>query len=261
MRLIANRLKNLKITSVDLCKEGANQESYICLFKHKEEEVDLKIDKSKMSPNEQALFDTLVKKYGLETDEAGSSGDTDKDVKKGAAKDKDVKKADKSIQTPNADTPPADKAAPGLHPEVKKALEDLEQVRKTQAAQIEELQKSLETERLTTVAKKYEIIGKKPAELAVKLYEMKKAGGTVYDDYVALLDEHVTTVEKSGVFREIGSNNAGAGGDVADKLSATAAELRKAATGSSMTDVEALIKAFEENPELAAEYEAGYSRR
>ena len=259
MILIANKLKNLKITSVDLCKEGANQESYICLFKHKEEEVDLKIDKSKMSPNEQALFDTLVKKYGLETDEAGSSGDADKDVKKGAsaAKDKDVKKADK----PNADTPPADKAAPGLHPEVKKALEDLEQVRKTQAAQIEELQKSLETERLTTVAKKYEIIGKKPAELAVKLYEMKKAGGTVYDDYVALLDEHVTTVEKSGVFGEIGSNNAGISGAVSDKLSATAAEIKKAATGAGITDVEALIKAFEENPELAAEYEAEYSRR
>jgi len=212
------------------------------------EEVDLKIDKSKMSADEQALFDKLIKKYGLDTDEG-----TDKDVKKGASADKDVKKADSTEEA----TPAPDKG-PGLHPEVKKALEDLEQVRKTQAAQIEELQKTLEVERLTTVAKKYEIIGKKPAELAVKLFEMKKAGGTVYDDYVGVLDEHVTTVEKSDVFRELGSNNAGIiGGNSEQELTAAAAEVRKGAS-TGLTDVEALIKAFEENPELAAQYDTEY---
>lgn len=40
----------------------------------------------------------------------------------------------------------------------------------------------------------------------MKLYDLKKAGGSVYDDYVTLLDENVTMLEKSGIFGEIGKN-------------------------------------------------------
>jgi hypothetical protein len=231
------------------------------------EEDDLKIDKSKMTQDEQALFDKLVKKYGIDTDKANDDSvkkndqvaDTNDD---GSNKAGDDVKKNENPQDPPAQKPTGPQPTFGLHPEVKKALEDLEQVRKTQAAQIEELQKNLETERLTQIAKKYELIGKKPAELAPKLYDMKKAGGTVYDDYVALLDEHVTTVEKAGVYREIGSNNSGGMVDPSGKLTAVATEIRKTSTGATgITDVEALIKAFEENPELAAEYEEEYSRR
>jgi len=37
---MANRLKNLRLTSVDLVKAGANQEADICLYKSLEAPVD-----------------------------------------------------------------------------------------------------------------------------------------------------------------------------------------------------------------------------
>ena len=102
---------------------------------------------------------------------------------------------------------------------------------------------------------KYEIIGKKPDELAAKLYELKKAGGTVYADYIALLDENVTAVEKGGLFKAIGSDNSGSS-DTIGKISAAAGEIAKS-TNTGVTP-ESIVKAWENNPELAAAYEAEY---
>ena len=116
----------------------------------------------------------------------------------------------------------------------------------------------MEIERLNTVAKKYEVLGKKSDELAAKLYDLKKAGGTVYDDYVTLLDENLAAVTKGGLFSEIGSNRQGSAG-TEQTLGIKAAELAKSAQG--MTSPEAIMKAFEENPELAAQYEAEYRGR
>jgi len=148
-----------------------------------------------------------------------------------------------------------------MHPDVKKALEGFEAIKKAQAAEIAkqtselaELRKSVEIERMTNFAKKYELIGKKSDELAVKLYGLKKAGGTAYDDYVGLLDEHLSTVEKSGLFRELGNNTSGSG-DTGDKLKAAASEIAKSGN---VKGIDAIIKAFEDNPELAAQYEAEY---
>ncbi|MCL1832859.1 MAG: hypothetical protein FWG45_08165, partial [Oscillospiraceae bacterium] len=165
-------------------------------------------------------------------------------------------------ETKTADTPavPATTnaaATPEMHPEVKKALDENAALR----IQMESLQKSLEVKDLTVVAKKYEIIGKKADELAPKLYEMKKAGGTAYDDYVALLDEHLTTVEKSGMFGEVGTARSGTGAygaGVESDVMAKASEIAKSADG--MTSPEAIVKAFESNPELLAQYDAEYMK-
>ena len=188
------------------------------------EEIDLKIDKSKMTPEEQAQLADFEKKYGVE-DSAAS-------------------------------------AVQELHPDVKKALAEFEEVKKAQAAEIakqkdelEALRKRVEMEQLAGFAKKYEVIGKKSDELAQKLYDLKKAGGTAYSDYVGLLDEHLATVEKSGLFRELGRNTSGSA-DVNDKLEMAAAEFKKSIQG--LNNTEALIKAFEANPELAAQYDKEY---
>ena len=63
-------------------------------------------------------------------------------------------------------------AATEVHPDVKKAIDE-----------VAELRKSLEIKELEGVAKKYEIIGKKAEDLAPKLYELKKAGEQHYNDY------------------------------------------------------------------------------
>lgn len=284
---MATKLKNLSVTSVDLVDKGANPDAHICLFKRKGQEPDnpdegmiqkliawlkkghedaagnhpqepeientiqkeatyiMEMDKSKMTPEEQTVLEGLEKKYGIPDDKSGAGSEPgtaapEGDVAKGAAPE---------IQ---ASSPTSKK----LHPEVQKVLSEYQELMKRQSAEVEELKKSLEIERLTAVAKKYEVLGKKADELAAKLYDLKKVGGTVYDDYVTLLDENVTMLTKSGLFSEIGKNTQGSAG-VEETLGIKAAELAKSATGR-LAGPDAIIKAWEENPELAAQYEAEY---
>jgi len=199
----------------------------------KKEEIDtMKIDKSKLTPEELISFEALEKKYGItETDATPPASGS-------------VEKSETSTTAP-----------PELHPDVKKALDD----NKAMATKMEELQKSLEIKDLELMAKKYEVIGKKTDELAPKLHELMKAGGTVYSDYVALLDEQVTLVEKSGLFTEIGSGRSMMGVGSGGELNAKVAEVRKGTP--SMTEAEAFVKAYEENPVLAVQYEQEYAKR
>jgi hypothetical protein len=181
----------------------------------KEETDTMKLQKSKMTPDELATLEALEKKYGTaEPDGDGATG--------APAEGDGVAKGADSAGTTTAGAA----AAPELHPDVKKALDD----NKALTAQLEAMQKSLDIKDLTAVAKKYEIIGKKADELAPKLYDLKKAGGTAYDDTIALLDEQVVLVEKSGMFGEIGSGRSGAAGTDTE-LGAKAAEIKKSNAG------------------------------
>lgn len=215
----------------------------------------MNIDKSKMTPEERATLEALEKKYGVAKSEDGAP---DAGAAPETTPDSAAEQTPEATQTPEAQEN-GDQAGAELHPEVAKALADFQELTKRQTAEMEELKKSLEIERLTSVAKKYEVLGKKPEELAKKLYDLKKAGGTVYDDYITLLDENAATLAKSGLFGEIGSNNQGSTGAEA-AIGMKAAELAKSATGG-MTSPDAVVKAWEENPELAAEYEKNYTGR
>ena len=119
-----------------------------------------------------------------------------------------------------------------VHPDVQKAIDE-----------VAELRKSLEIKELEGISKKYEIIGKKPEELAPKLYELKKSGEQNYNDFVALLDEQVQMAE-SGIFKEIGTSRGGGASD----LEATVAEIRK--NNPNLTYSQAVVKAYETNPNL-----------
>lgn len=220
----------------------------------KEEYDTMKIDKSKMTPEELAVLEGLEKKYGAASESEGNVPDPG-DVNKGIegvdpAPDNVNKGAEPTAPTTGAEM---------LHPDVQKALTEMRKNYEQQTAEVEALRKSLDIERLTSVAKKYEPLGKDSAELAAKLYDLKKSGGTVYDDYVALLDENLSLLEKSRMFGEIGSNRQGSAGSV-ESINIKAAELAKSASGG-MTNAEAIVKAFEENPELAAQYEQEYMGR
>jgi hypothetical protein len=201
----------------------------------------MKINKAKMTPEEVAQLEALEKKYGesdgsdTPLEETPPTGETGGKVTKG-------------------DTTPATTGTPKLHPEVEKALEQSRAL----TEQVEQLTKSLEIKDLTIVAKKYEIIGQKTDELATKLYELKKSGGTVYDDFIAVLDSSVAIVEKSGAFGEVGSSRSAATG-YGGEIGAKADEIAKAA-GLTITDPASIVKAFEQNPELLAMYEAEYRK-
>lgn len=210
----------------------------------KEEADTMKIDKSKMTQEEQATLAEFEKKYGIV-----DSGEGSESTPAGGV--------EKSVEQPVPALSPQDAGA--LHPDVAKALSDFQAFTKQQSEEIETLKKSLEIERLTALAQKYEVLGKRAPELAEKLYDLRKAGGTVYDDYMALLDESVATLTKGGLFGEIGSSRQGSAG-TEQTLGIKAAEVAKSAQGG-MTSADAIIKAWEENPELAAQYETEYFGR
>lgn len=179
----------------------------------------MKIDKSKMSPEEKAQLESFEKKYGM------ADGEPEGGSQEGGAPEGGVAK---------------------INPEVKKALEE-----------VESLKKSLQLQQETMIAKKYEILGKKPEDVAKKLVDLKKAGGTAYDDYVALLDEQVEMFQKSGLFKEKGSNAQDGGGSSWDKVNKAADEVMK--SDAKLSRPAAIAKACALHPELLDEYEQAYT--
>lgn len=219
----------------------------------------LKIDKSKMSAEERAAYDELIKKYAVDTD-----GDPSIEKKAppkpdpvenpdmiddgGAAKKTDTKK---SLARPSEE--PEDDIYKGLHPLVKAKLEALE--KKAEEAEDREL---------LDVAKKYEVLGEKPEELAKALKTLKNAGSTAFNDMIGILDRNMAMIDNSGVFGEIGKSFSG-GATTSVKKSAAEGKIDTIAKGLIEKDPSlsynlALAKAWEAHPELMAEYEdeAGY---
>lgn len=200
-------------------------------------DTDMKIDKSKLTPEELAQIEAIEKKAGVQEDDNTPAAD---DVNKGTEKNDDPKPTEKAAPAASDDEGGED-IYKGLHPAV--------------AAELKELRKradAAEERELTEVAKKYEILGKKPEELAKTLKTLKSAGGTAYDDMIGVLDASLASVEKSGAFNEIGSSRSGQP-DAWNQIEKHADEIMKAAP--TMTRAQAIEKACEQHPDLVAEYE------
>lgn len=184
------------------------------------------VDKSLLTPTEASMLEALIKKAnGEEFDK--------EEVKPGKVNPAAAQEEEEE----NAGLPPA----------VKKALEE-----------VENLKKSYEMNQLEAVAKKYEILGKKASEEAQTLYDLKKSGESNYNAYIAALDAQVDLVEKSGVFAEIGKSGGYNYTSVAKSNAETKIEtIAKTYMESdpALTYVDAVTKAWENNPELMAEYE------
>lgn len=224
----------------------------------------IKIDKSKMTPEERAAYEELVKKYAVgdpdeskaeptvakaKTSKADPEGD---DVEEDDIDDEETAPKKKTPAKKSVSADAESDIYKGLNPTVKAELEDMKKFRA-----------EMEMQQLVAVAKKYEVIGKKPEELAKSLKVMKDAGGTAYADMIATLDEMVAMQEASGIMGEIGKSGHGnpsqMGGSeaVAKATSIAKGYLEK---DPSMGFPAALAKAWEDNPDLmdAYESEAGF---
>lgn len=203
------------------------------------------INKSLLTPAERAFYEDIEKRCGGVDPATVGKSDT-KGKKSGDDEEEDDEPAKKGEKKPDVK-----KAAPivediydGLHPVV--------------AAELQRLQKradEADEKELTEVAKKYEIIGKKPEELVSVLKSLKSAGGSAYTDMVSILDASVEAVSKSSMFTEIGKSG-GYGGSEADawsKIEKKADELQVA--NPDMNRQTAVDKACQQNPQLVHEYE------
>lgn len=118
------------------------------------------------------------------------------------------------------------------------------------------LEKSIAMKELTEVAKKYTPLGENETELAKTLYDMKQASEETYNSYIGILEKSLNLIEKSGIFTEIGKSTVGTPGGVIGKIEAAATEIQK--SDASMSREMAIAKAWENHPELIAEYESEY---
>lgn len=199
------------------------------------------IDKSAFTAEELATYEALIAKATV--DPEANKEEVEEEVPPvPAPKKKPVEKEDDE---------PVDtkKSAAEASPELKKAMEDLA-----------DLKKSFAMKEMTEVAKKYAALGKKEDELAQTLYDMKKSNPANYDAYIAILDESLGIVEKSGIFAEIGksASNGVSGSNAVAKAEAKAREIQK--SDSSISWDAAIAKAWED-PQLMAEYDAEYNGR
>ena len=209
---------------------GKSQEPVTGPDYQEEGENNMRIDKSRFTEAELAQYEALIAKGKVE----------DEDPDKGTGKETEDGK--KKFEKPDIEK------SEEMHPEVKKALEDM-------AA----LTKSMEMKEMADIAKKYAPLGKKEDELAATLYEMKKSSQASYDAYLAVLDQNLDLVNKSGLFEEIGKSSRGiAGGSTVDKIESIATELQK--SDATLGRHAAIAKAWEQHPELVAEYDAEYQK-
>lgn len=207
-----------------------------------EEEMGMKIDKSKLTDAERAFLESIEKRCGVEEGDNTGNG--------GAAADPAEQTVTKSTPEKPEETSAGqeegqDNIYKGLHPAVRAELEGLKKFRE-----------DAEARELTEVAKKYAIIGKKEDELVPLLKGLRAAGGTAYNDMLAILDQAVAAVEKSGVFSEIGKSGHGSGAVGAAEAKVEAIAKGYMEKDSSLDYASAMAKAWEDNPELMDEYEA-----
>lgn len=189
----------------------------------------MKIDKSRFDAAELAQWNALIAK-GMVNPEAGEEEMEDE-------------------KPPFPPKKPAQKSEDECNKSADPAL----------AAALEELatlKKSYEMGEMLKVAKKYAPLGKKEDELANTLYEMKKSNEANYNAYIAVLDESLGMVEKSGMFAEIGKSAGGysANGAVA-KAEAKAHEIMKSNPN---IDYDTAIAKAWDDPALMAEYDAEF---
>lgn len=214
-------------------------------LKGEEEKMGLKIDKSRMSEEERVFYESIEKRYGTEDDAAPSAGSEQQASVKDTVSDTPTvtKSATAAAYNAPALQEDADSIYKGLHPAVKAELESLKKFREDS-----------EAKELAEVAKKYAIIGKKEEELVPLLKNLKAAGGTAYNDMIAVLDQAVDTVEKSGAFSEIGkSGHGGIENSAEAKVSSIAKKYME--ENPALSYQSAVAKAWENNPDLMDEYD------
>lgn len=241
----ANIMKEINIQEVEYAKsrldemiakrKEANQDNGINNNQNidendtkKGEQEEMKIDKSKLTAAERAFLEEIEKKCGEEEE-------AENPVTKGM-------NTTSTEQTPLPNNP--DDIYKGLHPAV--------------AAELQMLRKradDAEEKELTEIAKKYEIIGKKPEELVPILKNLKASGGEAYTQMLSILDTSVEMVNKSALFSEVGKSGHGGNEEGAwNKIEKKAEEILKSMPN--LTRVQAIDKACEQNPELVHEYES-----
>ena len=188
----------------------------------KEEEADVNIDKSKLTAEEQEFLAKIEAKAGIVAETAAEP---------------------ENAPAPAADAP----VEKGVSSDILSRFEGIMKALDNTVAKIED-------DKMAAVAKKYEILGMKQEELVPFFKELKKSPA-MYDTIISRFDAAVAAVEASGVFDEIGKRGAeNTTGTAVAKIAKFAEDIMKQNPGVGRVKAEQM--AWEQHPELVAEYEA-----
>lgn len=211
--------------------------------------MSIKIDKSVFTPEELKTYQALIAKATVDPEAAEDEMEKERPdfpPKKKRVFEEEFREEEKDVDTEKCST------RKSASPELTAAL-----------SRLETLEKSLAMKEMTDIAKKYAPLGEKEDELAETLYEMKKSNEANYEAYISVLDKSLDLVEKSGIFTEIGKSGAAYGASygtgTVGKIESIASEIQK--SDANMSREMAIAKAWEQHPELIAEYEKEYSGR
>lgn len=205
------------------------------------------IDKSVFTAEELVQYEALIAKAKVDPEAAQEEMEDDEPAVEPKKKPAEKAEVDKMEDT--------QKSAP-VEMEVPQFIRDA-------IAKSEEFMANAEKEKMANVAKKYEILGGNTEDLANQLYELKKSSPTMYDTCIAMMDNQLSMIEKSGLFQEIGKSSGGRpytggnGSDAVTKADAKAKEIMKA---DPTVDYDTAIAKAWEDPALMAEYDAEYQR-
>lgn len=208
------------------------------------------IDKSKLTSAERAFLEDIEKRCGTNQVAGQENIGNETGEKEDTAVAKSTSEPEIKNPVPAPETEPTlepsegEDIYKGLHPLVKAEIQSLRKFREDS-----------EDRELAEIAKRYTIIGKKAEELVPVFKSLRAAGGTAFDDMIAVLDQAVETAESSGAFSEIGKSGHGelADGAAWAEANAKAIELMKSKTG--LTKAQALDEVFMAEPELAEKCE------
>lgn len=206
----------------------------------------LKIDKSKMTPEERAAYDEMIKKFAVEVDDEPQGEVQKANTKKADPEEDEVIEEDEK-KTKKSRSAEQEPSAEGVEL-LKGVISDLKN-------EIASLKDTALTNELMTVAKKYEPLGKKPEEIVESLKKAKQAG--VYDELIDAYDSALSAQEASGIFGEIGKSRSGdqgaEGAEAIAKANAKVAELRK--SNPNLTEAQALDQVLLNDAELRKEFD------
>lgn len=222
----------------------------------------IKIDKSRFTPEELEKYNELIAKASVDP---GAGEDEMEEMKPPMPQKKkrpvppQFRRDEEEDYEDDGDFDDMDKGC-----KTRKSAEDVDHMQELfksaferQNERIAELEKSLAMKEFTGIAKKFAALGENEDELAKTLYDMHEADESLYNSYVASLEKSLDLVEKSGIFAEIGKSGAIGGPSTAvGKVQAIAKSYTE--KDPTLTYEQAIAKAWENNPELIAEYEAEY---
>ena len=207
----------------------------------------LKIDKSKMTPEERAAYDEMIKKFAVEVEDEPGEGVQKANTKKADSEEDEVVEEEGEKKTKKSRTSEQESSSEGAEL-LKGVIADLK-------SEIASLKETAITNELAGVAKKYEPLGKKTEEVVETLKKAKQAG--IYDEVIAAYDSALSAQEVSGIFGEIGKSRSGAQGsgeaEAIAKANAKVAELRK--NNPNLTEAQALDQVLLNDAELRKEFD------